>query len=727
MRIPFLILFFTCLLCNKAWAQPRCYPLSWEAIPSSNARIEATTTPPYTTTLQLPYFYDFASKYLQIDSIINGSPVTVVTQRPHGLKTYDSVEINGVKLPTLIADFTGVKIVKRLSDYRFKLYNDASLSSPVSSIPLIDYLRINKLYAKETVRPDTLAFYYNNGGTQVVSGSAKNQPSYYVARFDGLDEKGVPYSTSTFAVGYTDSLRSQTFDFSSYSPSSNIYMSFYYQHGGYGEQPDAIDHLYLEFLDTTLQWNTVQDLTGVTGKSPDVFYKAMVPVSDPKYLHAAFQYRFRSYGRQSGAYDVWNLDYIYIDKNRTAADTTIRDYAIRNGDQSFLNGYTAMPFNHFFKGNKATTVYFNRFPEITITNQDSVNSKDKIVQVVVMDQFKHVDTTDANNDQALYNDSTYIKHFSTISFPTQNKPIYVDLIHCIEDSKRVDAAITPFPSKIPTLPLKPSLDMMFNNVVSKRTYLYDYYAYDDGEAESGFGSNFSGAEIAYRFVSGEKDTLTHIDICFTRNKDVNLENSQIYLMVWRDTLSTDPNLHSELYKQPISVHYPSSINGFVRYPLTTPIVIDSAAKFHIGFKKNFPQLLTVGYDRNNLSVGKCYYKESTQWAKLDSIDDIGSMMMRPVFYEADNNVPVPIHPSTGVNKNALLLYPNPASTTIDIVATEEISNLNYVVYSLYGQIMDSGVITSTAHTINIATLSGGMYLILCTDAKGKTYSTRFIK
>jgi Secretion system C-terminal sorting domain len=654
---------------------------------------------------------------MQIDKIINGSPVTVFTLRPHGLVSKDSVEVSGALFPTVIADFTGKKIAKRISDYEFQLFKDTSFSLPVSSVTTIDYLRLNKLGAIETSKPDTLAFLDNHSGVQINGGSAKNQPSYYVASFDGLNENGVPYNTvNPIAKGETDSLRSQRFDLSTYTVGSNIYMSYYYQHGGYGEQPDATDHLYLDFLDNTSTWNQVKDISGANG-SADSFYIAMVPINDAKYFHSAFQYRFRSYGRQTGAYDVWNLDYIYINRNRTTADTTIRDYAIRNGNPTFLTTYTAMPFNHFFVGNKDSTTYFNKTLKTIVTHQANF-PKPKVIEVKIKDQFQNsISSFQGPTDTDAFKDSTYTNTLTSVFFPVRTKPVYIDLSYSLADNQRTDASVNTTSGPI---------ELMFNNVITKRTYLYDYYAYDDSQAESGFGSTSAGVKMAYQFVSERQDSLTHVDICFTRNKDVSLENSQIFLMAWGDSITT------ELYKQPIAIQYPNSPNGFIRYKIEPALVINAGSKFHIGYQKNFAQLLTVGYDRNKDARSKSFYADGNTWYRMDTpladVQDAGSMMMRPVFYKTSNNIPLGIKQTyDNVNKNALLLYPNPASTTIDIIATDEIKMLYYTMYSLYGQTIASGVLTSTDHTLNIASLSSGMYLILCTDTAGQIYATRFVK
>ncbi|MBC7487692.1 MAG: hypothetical protein H7282_13145, partial [Cytophagaceae bacterium] len=612
MRILFLLLFFSCILSSKAWAQPRTYPLAWGTSELSTARTEATTAVPYTTTLKIPYFYDFTSRYIHLDSIKKGTPVTVYTLRPHGLVSKDTVEISGALDPTTIADFTGKKIAKVISDYEFQLFKDTAfaIANALSSSIKIDYLRISKLGARETIKPDTLAFYDNHSGVQINGGSAKNQPSYYVASFDGLNENGTPYSSNTLAVGYTDSLRSHPFNFSGYTAASSIYMSFFYQHGGNGEAPDANDHLYLEFLDATQQWNIVKDLNGTDGGAAEVFHAVMVPINDNKYFHNNFQYRFRSYGRQSGSYDVWNIDYIYIKKYRTAADSLLYDFSIQNADQTFLKKYSAMPFNHFFAYTDTTQI--NVHLKSFVTNQKLIG-KSKGMEAIVKDQFNNqIGYRVTVNDQDQLKLKTYIDTLPLpLTFPTRNKPMYVDITYRLADDQTTDLTTD-------------TVELMFNNALTKRTYLYDYYAYDDSEAESAFGTNFSGTQIACEFKSEIKDALTHIDICFARSKGPNMEGSQIYLMVWKNAL-TDAN---NIYKKVIAIHYQNFANGFSRYELASPIILDSLSKYYIGYQQNFPSLLTLGYDRNKDSRKKMYYKESNAWIQMstDPNIDSGSVM-----------------------------------------------------------------------------------------------------
>ena len=75
-----------------------------------------------------------------------------------------------------------------------------------------------------------------------------NPISRGVATFDGLNAYGLPYdSVNKYASIYADSLCSQQIDLSTYIANDSIYLSFYYQPGGYGFEPDLNDSLMLFF------------------------------------------------------------------------------------------------------------------------------------------------------------------------------------------------------------------------------------------------------------------------------------------------------------------------------------------------------------------------------------------------------------------------------------------------------------------------------------------------
>jgi hypothetical protein len=126
-----LVLILLTTLAFNAWAQPKCYPVSWDIEnTNSNARTTATT---YSDTLTLPFVYDFNNVYLQIDTIYNNLPVAptnllaVKTLRAHGLLNGDSIWIESVVSPSSL---NGKKFAKKISRLEFQIYNDQALSSP---------------------------------------------------------------------------------------------------------------------------------------------------------------------------------------------------------------------------------------------------------------------------------------------------------------------------------------------------------------------------------------------------------------------------------------------------------------------------------------------------------------------------------------------------------------------------------------------------------------------
>jgi hypothetical protein len=76
--------------------------------------------------------------------------------------------------------------------------------------------------------------------------------------------------------------------------------------------------------------------------------------------------------------------------------------------------------------------------------------------------------------------------------------------------------------------------------------------------------------------------------------------------------------------------------------------------------------------------------------------------------------------------NSIKLYPNPANSILNIVANETDMPENYAVYNSLGQLIDSGKVTSTLHTLNISKYANGVYFINLSKGEGAT-TLQFIK
>ena len=73
--------------------------------------------------------------------------------------------------------------------------------------------------------------------------------------------------------------------------------------------------------------------------------------------------------------------------------------------------------------------------------------------------------------------------------------------------------------------------------------------------------------------------------------------------------------------------------------------------------------------------------------------------------------------------NALVLYPNPAASVLNVAVSGNVQVVSTSIYNLSGQ----KVIESQNPTINIDTLSNGVYIVKCTAANGSAYTQKLIK
>ena len=176
-------------------------------------------------------------------------------------------------------------------------------------------------------------------------------PTVNVVTFDGVDALGNPYST-TATDGPTDSLVSQPIRLTEVPLSlrETVYLSFFFQVKGLGNQPEPEDSLHLYFKKADGSWQKMWPLAGDNiPQDPTIFTEKIVKVPNTTdFFYDGFQFKFQAIGRQSGWFDNWNIDYIYMDKRRDATDNSYLDRAFTDNPSSFLNGYTAMPFNDFF-------------------------------------------------------------------------------------------------------------------------------------------------------------------------------------------------------------------------------------------------------------------------------------------------------------------------------------------------------------------------------------------
>ena len=518
-----------------------------------------------------------------------------------------------------------------------------------------------------------------------------------VATFDGLNELGKPYNEFSDPLGHgiADYLTSKPIDLNK-TILDSVYLSFYYQPQGYGNDPQAEDSLVLEFFSPQKrEWNHIWS---TAGKSLDQFRQVLIFIDNPEYLLKGFQFRFKNYATLSGNLDHWNVDYVRLDDQRNAGDSVVYlDMAHVYSTSSILNSYQAMPWKHFLNdtiaqlsdslimvvsNNDSGTVNLNYEHQFNtpfdsvfaapIVNNLNVQSYEQIGSFRKADQMDYLCYSPSDN----------------CFFPNQDSAVIevMSILNVANDPNRN------------------------NDTLRIHQEFYNYYAYDDGSAEAAYGLNANGAKLAYRFNINTTDTLRAIDIHFSQVME-DVTEEFFYLTVWS---SLDPEIivYQQSFQTP---YYEDSLNKFHTYLLDDQLILNGT--FYIGWVQTSSEMLNVGFDKNNDASSQLYYNASGTW--LNSIID-GAVMMRPLFGDT-------IYPYVGIDENQsfvidqndFILFPNPTSNKFYITTNNQynqntIGEINVELYNLYGQLVNSfNSVTDTG--IDVSKFPKGVYLVKITS------------
>jgi hypothetical protein len=502
-----------------------------------------------------------------------------------------------------------------------------------------------------------------------------NPPSIYVATFDGYDSLGKPYAKNDIlAKGFADRLTSRPLrmDLVAQANRPRVFMSFFYQIQGNGERPDPGDVLSLEFKDNRGIWNEVWKVEANNQMNKAKFDTVRIKNLNDEYFHDKFQFRFKNFGRLSGSYDTWNVDYVYVSNGIPLyipapkpgeEPKKFRDFPDRtivSGLTSLFKEYQSMPLKHFRLDTSLTLQ-----PSITVSNQRkdqtlsnennpqsfNVNLKVKILKT----QNNTTSASDFAFNQTGNKIVVYYQDLIKVNFtklPPDLKSIDADIERMSLDFKgSIDAGDnTPKTSTegdFDTIAYK-RIDFRYNDTTRRTYVLDDYYAYDDGTAEYGARINGIGTQLAYEFNlknNNAADTVIAIDYYFPPFGDESSQSVQFHVLGALTGQETD-----YLYRRNTVIKR-SANNVFVRETLASPIVVQS--KFYIGWRLLSNALIPVGLDRSVDSGDKLFINPNGDWVQNTALK--GSLMIRPVFIRKGETPPI-----VGVEDGPVTsLYPNP--------------------------------------------------------------------
>lgn len=526
---------------------------------------------------------------------------------------------------------------------------------------------------------------------------ADNPLSVGVATFDALDENGKIYSRASAKPFVADMLTSKPI-LMDYPVGSNAYLSFYYQPQGIGDTVEVQDSLFVDFYNpASKMWWTVWKMKG-SGVHP--FKAAIIPVDADSFLVRGFQFRFRNNASiatnsdipgKMGDVDQWHIDYVKLNINRTATDTIMRDVAISKPIGSLLKTYQSMPWKHF---QVAFQNVMRQGVDITYRNNDTTIHKPNI----------HFRITDLRGTSV-----TSIDPGDRNIYPQEVLNITTNLEYPFLTNE-TDSALFEVKSFLET----DAYDIKDNDTTRFQQVFSNYFAYDDGSPENGYGLSGHGTSngmVAYKFTTSFADTLRAINIFFNSTQNNVTADYPFQLTVWKATTGGPGQM---IYQSQQKL--PSDFGKYTTYALDSGIIVNG--DFFIGWQQPNEDFLNVGLDKNNSTEDKLYYSIGA-WTK--SYFNNSALMIRPVF----GSKGIISSDDPGIEKTDFKIYPNPCDGVLHI---EKPSELNNPLYATLLNMTGKTVLQTEVNenTINLENLPTGLYLLVLTDDGKTVYKSKVL-
>lgn len=582
------------------------------------------------------------------------------------------------------------QIVQYLKKAGPKLKSGTQKFSDTLELPFFDDFSYQSIFPDTSLWADDYAF--------INVTFPVNPPSIGVATMDALNNAGRIYNVETPEYFIADKLTSHPINLD-YPADSNIYLSFFYQPQGLGNKPESLDSLVLEFTGGGDDWQRVWSAEGTEVKD---FKQVILPITDTSFLKKGFQFQFMNYVSINNASslgsnansDQWHIDYIYLNKQRNAGDTILNDITLVYPLESSVSGYESIPWDHFVSSN----YYYDNTIYLIYSNRDtSIRKASSIVHVTDLlgTFFEDFNMLESNIN---YNEIVYANR-KTEQFNFSDN----GLDHGLYEIKGF-------------LEIDEEYDYAGNDTTIYYQQFDDYYAYDDGTAENGYGVNGSNVQLAYKFTTLKEDNLQAIRMHFRHTVDNHTDNKYFYLRVWDDN-SGQPG-DTIYHQQGRNPDYSDSINGFVTYYLDKELTV--SGDFYIGWQQTTDDFLNIGFDLNRDASDNIYYNTNGTWKKTNFE---GALMMRPVFGEFIVNNLASINDKPA---NMLLVFPNPARDEIKIQLenVNEKSIKSYSIFDRSGKLIKADLYNNG--NINVSQLVPGIYFIRVISESDFMYNQKFI-
>ena len=473
------------------------------------------------------------------------------------------------------------------------------------------------------------------------------------------------------------------------------------------------DSVFTTVADTT--WYHIWSVPGqrldsfMMNHDDQYFEQVMIPIRDVKYFRNDFYFRFYNYASivngslpaNRSNEDNWNIDFVYLNINRTMDDTDYPMLTFSGQRPSFFNRYQSIPYRQY-RINPNSSIRENL--EIDIANLDGidheVNYYYKVQQIGGGQYYMRVlDPVTIHP----YREAGYL-NCPEFSGESPACPYVGELFALNMWYDSVSYQISHYVYDSTTYP--PLADSMIY-----RLGMYNYYAYDDGTPELGFGVRPAGGKFAVRFDMTDYDTIQGVQLLF--NHTLNDANNKYFdIVVWKDE-NGKPG--EEVYR--LSSQRPQwqeQIYRFSYYKFDKTVAL--AGAFYVGIEQRSDDLINIGLDTSNDNIQYNFINTNGSWQPSSKH---GSLMIRPVvgtsyFIGVEEN-----GPSTG--SEAITLYPNPVQNTLHLEGNIDGGQVS--IYDLTGRRVYQGEYQTE---IPVDQLNDGMYFLNITTREGLVINQKFI-
>lgn len=550
-----------------------------------------------------------------------------------------------------------------------------------------------------------------------------NPRSVGVATFDGLSNRGRPYG-----IGYGDSDRLTSTYLN--TSSGDWTLSFWLQRGGLSDRPELQDSLILQFRNSSDEWISVREFTGIPANQPffiqDTFRFFVEQITEP-YQHDRFQFRFINYGDRTGFRDAWHLDYLRLDNNPSAS-SVFNDIAFTRKPEFILATYTSMPWRHFQPqlgsalADSIDVGVYNHFA----TAQNASPSSALLEELVTgINPFGSVPTLFNGLEVNLQNGVPINRNYSLMGDATGFSDVW--------DPYTTSMGSTDFDNEdVLDFRLTYSLQntsqegeefVTRNDEVSRTTRFSNYFAYDDGTAESAIETS-AGQQVALAFEATVSDTIQGVRFHFPHTTE-DFTSQEMRLKIWIGELDDEPDYDLK-YQPAYASTFFDTLQGFTSYELLdangepAPLAIP-AGPFYVGWEQvstcQFGRCIAVGYDRNRpQGLSSIFVNPGGGWEPLSGVTQ-GALMLRPVMSGGE---PVGTTSTTDLTDAAAVrIYPNPSRDIIYIEGPEWANDATVEVYGNTGQLL---LQQAYSDSVNISNLPAGVYFVRLQDRQGN-YTT----